>query len=100
MDISTILTALLAIIEDIAPTAAAGTIGKIIAALVNLLPLIIKEIQALVPIVQNIITALRGNGQITPEQLDALDAMEAQIDADYDAAEKAAEAEDNAPPKS
>lgn len=89
------MNAVLALIEALLP---AGTnavlIGKIIDALIALYPIISQEYKDLMPIVKNIIVALRSDPSTTTAQLDALDVMEAQLDADFDAAATAAEAED------
>lgn len=92
MDIA--IQALLAILQAVAPGATSSLISKIIAALEAWVPIIVAEYKALAPIVTNVIAALRGNGDVTPAQLDQLDAMEAQLDAAFDAAEAKAEAED------
>lgn len=84
---SVAITALLAIIAQIAPSLGAPAIvTSIITTLENLIPFLIKEIQDAGPLVQNIIDALKGNTSITPEQLAALDALEAKIDAEFEAA--------------
>lgn len=81
------IVALLTVIAQIAPTLGAGsTITNIINTLVSLLPILVKEVQDVAPHVQNIINALRGNDNITPEQLAALDALEAKADAEFEAA--------------
>jgi hypothetical protein len=62
--------------------------------LAQALPVIIKEARDLYPIVKNIIAALKDGATVTQEQWDALDVLERQIDADFDAAAAAARAED------
>lgn len=64
----------------------AASIQKVIDALIQVVPLAIKEAKDVVPSIQNIIDALRGSGEVTTDQLDQLDTLEAQIDADFDAA--------------
>lgn len=84
---SAAIVALLSVIAQIAPTLGAGsTITTIISTLVNLIPTLVKEVQDVAPLVQNIIDALRNNSAITPEQLAALDALEAKADAEFEAA--------------
>ena len=63
-----------------------AAITSIIDLLVKILPTLVKEVQDVAPLVQNIIDALRNNNVITPEQLDALDVLEAKADADFEAA--------------
>lgn len=58
-------------------------IQAIINMLVEAIPLIIKEYKEVLPIVKNIISVLSSSDDITPEQLDQLDVMEAEIDANW-----------------
>ncbi len=93
------MQAIVALIEAILPSVGVSSanvmlISKIIAALVALIPIIKAEYQDLVPIVQRIIIALKADPSTIPAQLDALDAAEAQLDADYENAAAAAAAED------
>lgn len=84
---SGIIIALLAVLAQIAPSLGVpASITAIITALEAMLPTIIKEIQDVVPLVKNIIGALKDNNEITQEQLDALDALEAKLDAEFEAA--------------
>lgn len=89
-----VLTAILGLLAQIAPSATTTVIAKIVDALTALIPVVISTYKALLPIVQNVIQVLKGNGEVTPEQLAELDRMEAQIDAEFDAAADAALAED------
>ncbi len=88
--------AVIVLINMIAPGATGSLIAKIIDALVTLVPIVVKEARDLAPMVKNIIAALRGNGEVSTEQLDQLDAMESQIDAAFDASDAKAQAEDDA----
>ena len=84
---SAAIIALLSVIAQIAPSlGASATITNLIATLTGLLPTIIKEVQDVAPLIQNIIDALRNNSAVTPEQLAALDALEAKADAEFEAA--------------
>lgn len=94
-----IIPLLLSLLQAAAPGATTVMIEKIVNLLVALIPIVIKEYQALLPIVQNIIAALQQNGDITPDQWTALDAMSAQYDADFATALAAAVAQDAATPK-
>jgi phage-related protein len=97
-----IIQLLLTLLEQFLPKLAganAGLITQIIEGLVALIPLLIKEYQDAVPFVQNIITLLKNHNAVTPEQLQTLDILETQIDASFEAAAAAAEAEDAAQPK-
>lgn len=90
------IQSVLAILQVIAPGATADLIAKIIVALETWIPIIIKEYEALKQPVLNIIAALRGNDQVSTEQLNLLDVMEAKLDSDFDASSAAADAEDAA----
>lgn len=89
-----VVQALLSLVAMISPGASTGIIAQIIEALVTIIPVIVKEAKDLAPPVKNIIAALRGSEQITPEQLDQLDALELELDADFDDAADKATAED------
>lgn len=91
------MNAVLALILQLLPVGGnAALIDKIIEALVAVYPLILQEYKDLVPIVKNIIAALRSDSSTMAGQLDALDKMEAQLDADYETAAAAAAAADTA----
>jgi hypothetical protein len=82
-----VLLAALTVISQIAGSLGTpAAITSIIDLLVKILPTLIKEVQDVAPIVQNIIDALRNNNVVTPEQLTALDELEAKADADFEAA--------------
>lgn len=66
----------------------ADLINTIIQALEQIIPVLVQEYKDLVPEVQNIIAALKGTDGITLEQWNALDALENQIDAEFDQAAK------------
>jgi hypothetical protein len=85
------------IVNDLLPNlSTSGTIQRILAVLVQAVPIIVQEVKDMVGPVQNIIAALRSNGAITPEQLDQLDSIEAQLDVNLDAAAQAAQTQDSA----
>ena len=92
-----ILEALLAIVSQIAgSTGNAALVEKIVEALIAIIPVIVKEYQVLLPVVQNIITALKSDPSTTSAQLATLQQLETQWDAEFDAAAAAAQAEDAA----
>jgi hypothetical protein len=93
---SAIITSLLALLTELAPGATTTIIAQVINILTALIPILIQEYQALLPIVQNIITALQQSDDITDDQWDQLDAMSAQYDAEFKSALAAAEREDAA----
>lgn len=92
------MNAILALIEALLPQLGGNAviIEKIVNALVALAPMIAQEYADLKPIVANIITALRSDPSTTAAQLDALDAFETKLDADYETAAAAAAAQDAA----
>jgi len=92
-----IISLALALLQQVLPTlttANAGLITKIVEGLIALIPILVNEYKALLPMIQNVITALKSNGNITADQLTALDAMEAQIDAAFEQAATNAQTED------
>ena len=92
---SAILTTILALIQQLVPTStSAALIEKIIAVLIQLIPVIVQEYKDLLPIVQNIITALKSDPSTSAQQLATLEELEVQYDADFEAAAAAALAED------
>lgn len=83
-----ILTSLLTLVSSLVPTigGTASTVGMVINTLTEVVPLVVKEYQDVAPFVKNIITALKNGSEVTQDQLDQLDALEAQIDAAFDTA--------------
>lgn len=93
------LATVIKLIESVLPLLGAIKTGNAfidlaIQILSQALPAIIKEAQDLAPIVRNIITALKADAAITADQWAALDALEARIDAEFDAAAAAARTAD------
>ena len=81
--VASILQTLLSLIPQITSSA---KINEIITQLINLIPIAVQEAQDIVPLIRNIITALSNSGSVTPDQVAALKALDAEIDASYDAA--------------
>ena len=81
-----ILTSLLTLVGNLVPAigGTTSTVGMVISTLTEVIPLAVKEYQDVAPMIKNIISALKDEN-ITQEQLDQLDALEAQIDAAFDA---------------
>lgn len=100
MNPTTLVIGALQILAELVPSlvsgASAATITKIIGILEQAIPLAIQVGEDLVGPIRNIITALRSSGTLTQEQIDQLDAAEAKLDADFDAAANAAEQADAA----
>jgi hypothetical protein len=84
------ITAILGLIEQLLPailsSANVSLVDSIISALTSMLPFIIQEVQALLPPVKNIIAALSANPATTADQLTQLQALDAQVDAAFEAA--------------
>ena len=84
------ITAILALIEQLLPailsSANASLVTSIINALSGMLPFIITEITSLIGPVKNIIAALSANPATTESQLAELQALDAQVDAAFEAA--------------
>ncbi|MCK1536899.1 MULTISPECIES: hypothetical protein [unclassified Bradyrhizobium] len=89
------LTTILGLISALVPAGTnAALIEKIVEALIAIVPVVVKEYQDLVPIVRNIIGALKADPSTTAAQLAQLQQLEVQWDADFEAAAAAAIAED------
>jgi phage-related protein len=84
--IVTMLTSLLPLITG----SGSSTITTIINTLIQLIPLVTSEIAALATPIKNIIAALSANPATTAEQLATLQALDAQVDAAFEAAATAA----------
>lgn len=87
---SALVSAVLALMQEILPLLGAGStatqIGSVIATLTNLLPLVINEIDTVGPAIKNIISALQANPATTADQLAQLQALDKQCDDAFDAA--------------
>src|ERR1700722_13713457 len=88
--ISSTILAVLAVIEQILPligtsSATVTMIESIINALTQLLPYIVNEISTVYTAVKNIIAQLQNSGVPTADQLAALTALDAQVDAAWTA---------------
>lgn len=90
-----IITLVLTALQQLIPAlGAASQLSPILDLLAKILPIVIKESMDLAPMVKNIIEALRSHDAVTPEQLDQLDVLDAQVDAAFEAAATDAEIED------
>lgn len=91
--LSTAIETLLILIDGLLPELGAGAsaalIDKILAALIQIVPVIASAATNFLPAVQNIIAALQG-ATLTPDQVTALAALNAQIDAAFEVAATAA----------
>ena len=94
-----IVGAVISLLTSFLPLVSSSSqVGSIIATLIQIIPTIVKEAQDLVQPVKNIIAALQTNGAATAEQLAQLQTLDAVVDASFDAAATAAQAEDAAAP--
>jgi hypothetical protein len=94
--VTSIITLLLTLIGQLLPAVGASSAGiqTIINAMVAIIPALIQEATDMVPIVQNIIAALKNNPATTQAQLVTLHALDAQCDAAFEAAMTSSEAGD------
>ena len=88
--ISTAILAVLSLIEQILPMIGTASttvtmIENIIGVLTKLLPYIIDEISTVYTAVKNIIAQLQNSGAPTPDQITALQSLDTQVDAAWDA---------------
>lgn len=91
------LTAAVTILPAIAPyVKGTGAVGAVIDGIATVLPIIVQVEQKLAPVISQTIAILRSNDDVTPEQLAALDAFEALLDADFEDAAAFALANDAA----
>lgn len=84
--ISSTILAVLAMIEQILPMIGSTSttvtmIESVINALTQLMPFIVNEVSTVYTAVKNIITQLSNSGAPTPDQLAALQSLDAQVDA-------------------
>lgn len=98
---TSIITLLLTLIGQLLPAVGASSAGiqSIINAMVSIIPALIQEAMDMVPIVQNIIAALKNNPATTSAQLVTLNALDAQCDAAFEDAMTKSAASDPAAPK-
>jgi hypothetical protein len=89
---SIILTLLQQLLPLITTSGNAAVIGNVITALTNILPLVVSEVETLIPPIKNIIAALSASPATTAEQLATLQALDAQADAAFEAAAAATDA--------
>lgn len=86
------LATILALIAEIAPAISdVALIGKIISTLEGIVSVVTTEVQAILPMIKNIIAALQSNGSITADQMTQLQALDAATDAAFEDAATAAQ---------
>jgi phage-related protein len=98
--VSTIIPVILALIQQLIPVisgaGAPAIISQILTVLTQVVPLLVNEYTALLPMVKNIIAALSANPAATADQLATLQTLDVQTDAAFEAAASAALAQDAA----
>lgn len=67
-------------------SSSSAVVDQVIVTLIQIIPVIVNEVSALVGPVQNIIAVLRANTSVTATQMQQLIALQAQADAAFDAA--------------
>lgn len=88
------IAALLSLVSQLAPVlSSASQIASVISTLESLISLATKEVQAVLPMIKNIIAALQGNSNVTADQMTALQALDAATDDAFEQAALAAGAE-------
>ncbi len=94
-----IVSTVIALLAQLLPAVSGNSalIGNIVNALIQIIPALVQEYQDLLPMVKNVIAVLQADPATTQDQLGQLTALDAQVDAAFDAAAAAAEAAD-APP--
>lgn len=91
-----IIGPILALLQTLAPLISnSSAVSAIVKTLIDIIPPLVKEAQDLVPVVKNIIAALKENPASTEDQLAQLAELDAKVDAEFEAAAAAAQAEDN-----
>ena len=87
---SALIPVILSLLQTLLPSlTASGTVGivaKIVETLIQIVPIVVQEVRDLIPEVKNIIAALQSTDGITEDQMAALEALDAQCDADFEAA--------------
>lgn len=89
---SVFITALIGLLGNLIPAVSANApvIANAVTVLEELVPLIITEYNALVPMVKDIIAALQSSADITDAQMAQLDVLNTQCDAGFEAEATAA----------
>jgi hypothetical protein len=90
--LSTIAASVVALLTQILPLIGSSTSGiaSAISLLINLIPALTNELVGLIPEVKNIIAALQQTTAVTSDQITQLQTLDAQCDANFEAAATAA----------
>lgn len=84
---SAVLQTLLTLIQNLLPQIGVNSkvVTTILTALIQLVPIVIQEASDILPAIKNIIAALSANPAATADQLKTLQALDAQVDAAFEA---------------
>jgi len=96
---SAVLQTLLTLIQNLLPQIGVNSkvVTTILTALIQLVPIVIQEASDILPAIKNIIAALSANPATTADQLKTLQALDAQVDAAFEAQVAAYRANHTAP---
>jgi hypothetical protein len=95
-DMETIISAGIALLAQVAPLlSSASSVGSAISFISSILVPAVTLAKDEIPVIKGVISTLRGNGSVTEQQMNDLDALDAQCDTLLDAAIAKAEAADN-----
>ncbi|TJV51171.1 MAG: hypothetical protein E5Y01_16420 [Mesorhizobium sp.] len=86
MNATVAVTLLQTILTLIPQITSSKSVATVINALIQIIPIAVQEAQDLLGPIRNIIAALSASDQATADQLAALKALDAQVDAAFDAA--------------
>jgi hypothetical protein len=86
MNVAQILTFLSQIVGDLS---SAGSIGAAVTLLEQIISAAVNEVETITPEIKAIIAQLQSNGAVTADQMTQLSALDAQVDAAFDAASAA-----------
>lgn len=84
------ITVILALVTDLIPVlgvsgATETAVAAIVKALTALLPLVVDEVETVIPMVKQVIADAQNTGALTPDQVTALNAVSVQYDAAFEA---------------
>jgi hypothetical protein len=84
--IETMLTLIEGLLPELGLSNASNIVNQILNALITIVPIIAANAANFITPVKNIIAALQSSGAVTPDQITALQQLDAQCDAAFDAA--------------
>lgn len=90
MDATTIINVITLLASLVSKISDSSDVDYVISILESWLPTIVSEIQELIPLVEGIISTLKGSSILTDDQKAAVDALNTSADSGFDAAATAA----------